>query len=364
METIFEVGAGRTTRPNPRKWKGKRNKDWNGDRDEIERPRTSTERVYQREAADSEDSVSSTSSDVFETDIDPMNTSVIVVSNVLPLDIVFDEESMTWSAEWSNDVDGLGWSGNSSWEAGGFRRVIHVGVPNVYVPAKYRDDLEQLLNHFDCVPVYLEAQEAHDHYQGWCKAVIWPVFHNIIDLYNASKVKTRSSSASDGHVPSMLTSGSKFEQEHATGGDPGTRGEFSSTQEDKRSEWVPQKSWHPFMQEQAWPAHKAVTAKFARVVFQSFADGDTIWIQDYHLLLLPSFLARKIPRANIGIFLHVPFPSSEIFRTLSFREEILRSMLCSDHVGFHQFEYARYVTASFSPQLDSSHISDFCIWSF
>ena len=72
---------------------------------------------------------------------------------------------------------------------------------------------------------------------------------------------------------------------------------------------------------------------------QEYSPGDTIWVQDYHLLLLPSYLLRKLPRANVGLFLHIPFPSSEIFRNLSVREEILRSMLSADHIGFHLYEY-------------------------
>jgi trehalose 6-phosphate synthase/phosphatase len=72
---------------------------------------------------------------------------------------------------------------------------------------------------------------------------------------------------------------------------------------------------------------------------QEYSPGDTIWVQDYHLLLLPSYLLRKLPRANVGLFLHIPFPSSEIFRNLSVREEILRSMLSADHIGFHLYEF-------------------------
>ena len=62
----------------------------------------------------------------------------------------------------------------------------------------------------------------------------------------------------------------------------------------------------------------------------------------FHLLILPSYLTRRIPMAKVGLFLHTPFPSSEIFRTLWCREDILRGMLNADQVGFHLFEYARH----------------------
>jgi trehalose 6-phosphate synthase/phosphatase len=65
-------------------------------------------------------------------------------------------------------------------------------------------------------------------------------------------------------------------------------------------------------------------------------------VQDYHLLLTPSYILRKVRSANIGLFLHVPFPSSEVFRALSVRKELLRGMLNADHIGFHLFEYARH----------------------
>jgi trehalose 6-phosphate synthase/phosphatase len=60
----------------------------------------------------------------------------------------------------------------------------------------------------------------------------------------------------------------------------------------------------------------------------------------------PSYIIRKIRGANVGLFLHVPFPSSEVFRTLSSRKELLRGMLNADHIGFHLFEYARHFMSS------------------
>jgi trehalose 6-phosphate synthase/phosphatase len=64
-------------------------------------------------------------------------------------------------------------------------------------------------------------------------------------------------------------------------------------------------------------------------------------VHDYHLLLLPSFILRKLRTASVGLFLHTPFPASEVFRTLPVRDELLRGMLNADLVGFHLFEYAR-----------------------
>ena len=87
----------------------------------------------------------------------------------------------------------------------------------------------------------------------------------------------------------------------------------------------------------------ARSAQFADVIVQHFNEGDLVWIHGFHLLLLPSFLTRRVgPMAKIGLFLHTPFPSSEIFRTLWCREDLLRGMLNADQVGFHLYEYARH----------------------
>lgn len=95
-------------------------------------------------------------------------------------------------------------------------------------------------------------------------------------------------------------------------------------------------------EKELWAAYNTVNRKFAEVVVQYFNEGDLVWIHGFHLLILPSYLTRRIPMAKVGIFLHTPFPSSEIFRTLWCREDILRGMLNADQVGFHLFEYARH----------------------
>jgi trehalose 6-phosphate synthase/phosphatase len=69
------------------------------------------------------------------------------------------------------------------------------------------------------------------------------------------------------------------------------------------------------------------------VVEESASDCDFVWIHDYHLLVLPSLLRKRFNRIRAGLFLHSPFPSSEIFRTFPKREELLRSLLNADLIG-------------------------------
>lgn len=91
-----------------------------------------------------------------------------------------------------------------------------------------------------------------------------------------------------------------------------------------------------------WTSYNSVNRQFADIVIQCFNEGDLVWIHGFHLLILPSYLTRKIPMAKVGLFLHTPFPSSEIFRTVWCREDLLRGMLNADQVGFHLYEYARH----------------------
>ena len=91
-----------------------------------------------------------------------------------------------------------------------------------------------------------------------------------------------------------------------------------------------------------WASYNKVNRQFADIVVQCFNEGDLVWVHGFHLLLLPSYLTRRIPMAKVGLFLHTPFPSSEIFRTVWCREDLLRGMLNADQVGFHLYEYARH----------------------
>ncbi|GLB51689.1 bifunctional alpha,alpha-trehalose-phosphate synthase (UDP-forming)/trehalose-phosphatase [Neptunitalea chrysea] len=91
-----------------------------------------------------------------------------------------------------------------------------------------------------------------------------------------------------------------------------------------------------------WESYKRVNQKFADVVLENAEDGDTIWVHDYQLLLLPQYIKQKKPDTSIGFFLHIPFPSYEVFRTFPWREEVLEGMLGADLIGFHTYDYERH----------------------
>jgi hypothetical protein len=110
-------------------------------------------------------------------------------------------------------------------------------------------------------PVELNAGEYEAYYEGYSNATIWPLYHDAIR-------------------PPVF--------EH---------------------------SW--------WPAYVAVNERFADEVAAVAAPGATVWVQDYHLQLVPSMLRARRPDVRIAFFLHIPFPPPELFRRLPRRREIL-----------------------------------------
>jgi trehalose 6-phosphate synthase/phosphatase len=97
-----------------------------------------------------------------------------------------------------------------------------------------------------------------------------------------------------------------------------------------------------FYREEFWEAYVRINRKYADEAMPLLEIGDKVWIHDYHLMLLPSLIRQKFPWVSIGFFLHIPFPSFEIFRLLPWRKEILEGLLGSDLVGFHTYDYERH----------------------
>jgi trehalose-6-phosphate synthase len=85
-----------------------------------------------------------------------------------------------------------------------------------------------------------------------------------------------------------------------------------------------------------WRAYEDVNAKFAEVVaVESSAESPVILIQDFHFALLPKLLRKKIPKATIALFWHIPWPNAETFGVCPWKREVLTHMLSADILGFH-----------------------------
>ncbi len=95
-----------------------------------------------------------------------------------------------------------------------------------------------------------------------------------------------------------------------------------------------------------WNSYIKVNQKFADSVIKNIQKGDTVWIHDYQLLLCPKMIKDARPDVTIGFFLHIPFPSFEIFRIFPWREPLLEGILGADLVGFHTYDYERHFLSS------------------
>lgn len=94
--------------------------------------------------------------------------------------------------------------------------------------------------------------------------------------------------------------------------------------------------------ERDWEYYVQVNARFARAIVENSAPEDRIWIQDYHMMMVPEQVRALNPRLSLGFFCHIPFPHYEVFRILPTRKEILRGILGSNIIGFQTPGYAKY----------------------
>ncbi len=95
-------------------------------------------------------------------------------------------------------------------------------------------------------------------------------------------------------------------------------------------------------------AYEEANLKFCEEIIKIIKPGDFIWVHDYQLFLLPEMIRKKVPDATIGFFLHIPFPSFELFRLLPrhWRKEIINGMLGADLIGFHTQDYTQHFIKS------------------
>jgi len=169
----------------------------------------------------------------------------------------------------------------------------------------------------NCFPIFIPSAVNQNHYIGMCKQVLWPAFHNI-DLLDLS---------TSGY--GNLTDPESSPPNHRPKDAP-------STWDQARI----QKSW--------WEAYKDVNQMFLTEIRKHLQPDDTAWVHDYHLALLPKLLEdlqmKEVGKrtTNTVFFLHIPFPTSQIFRELECGESILEGILAADVVGFHTFDYARH----------------------
>ncbi len=87
---------------------------------------------------------------------------------------------------------------------------------------------------------------------------------------------------------------------------------------------------------ESWAVYRDVNRKFADAAAEQVAPGGTVWVHDYHLMLVPAMIREQRPDIRIGFFLHIPFPPQELFMRMPWREEVLLGLLGADLIGFQR----------------------------
>lgn len=222
----------------------------------------------------------------------------IIVANMLPLNAQRNTDTGKWCFSWDEDSPLLQLKDGFSSET----EVIYVGSLKDEIDAIEQEEVAQkLLEDFNCVPTFLPHDLQQKFYYGFCKQHLWPLFHYML--------------------PMCPDHGDRFD----------------------RLLW------------QAYVSANKIFADKVREVINP--EEDSVWIHDYHLMVLPTFLRKRYNRVKLGFFLHSPFPSSEIYRTLPVRDEILRGLLNCDLIGFHTFDYARHFLSCCSRMLGLNYES-------
>jgi len=158
-------------------------------------------------------------------------------------------------------------------------KIVWAGIADNLPEDVKSDSFEN--DNFDILPVTIPKKVNDLYYGGFCNDLIWPLFH---------------------YFPSYAVFNNDY-----------------------------------------FKAYEEANLKFCEELVKTIKPGDFIWIHDYQLMLLPEMIRQKMPDATIGFFLHIPFPSFEIFRLLPrpWRESVIKGLLGADLVGFHTHDYTQ-----------------------
>ena len=159
-----------------------------------------------------------------------------------------------------------------------------IGWPGAVVPEDVQPEVTKRLADDNLIPVFLSADEEEDFYNRVCNETLWPLLHYFGDRLRLTP--------------------------------------------------------------EAWQRYVHVNERFADAILAHVKPDSRVWVHDFHLMLVPAMLRRREPNLAIGFFLHTPFPSSEVYRLLPAREEVLRGLLGADYVSFQVGDYARHFRSS------------------
>jgi trehalose 6-phosphate synthase/phosphatase len=208
---------------------------------------------------------------------------LVIVSNRLPFTVVNEDGGPQFKVSSGGLTTGL-WSYLEREAAGSDERpeFVWLGWPGASVaPADEPAVKAYAEKEFKALPVFLPEDKMDRFYHGFCNKTLWPLFHYFPDLTH-------------------------YEEDY-------------------------------------WEEYKQVNRIFAEAVLKVLRPDDLLWVHDYQLMLVPGLVREQFPDMPIGFFLHIPFPSYEVFRLLprAWRVEIVEGLLGSSLVGFHTYDYTR-----------------------
>lgn len=222
----------------------------------------------------------------------------MIVSNRLPITVMRREDGFRFKTSIGGLVSGISsYLDSIKGRSLARKEYAWIGWPGVTVESE-ADQVRlgtTLREKYNAYPVFLTEAAMDSFYHGFCNKIIWPLFHGF---------------------PSYVV-----------------------------------------YDETTWEQYQRVNEQFCDSVSAVVEPGDVVWIHDYHLMLLPRYLRERRPDAAIGFFLHIPFPSFEIFRLLpdQWRRGILEGLLGADLVGFHTYDYTNYFTRCVVRMLGHDH---------
>ncbi len=168
------------------------------------------------------------------------------------------------------------------------------GIAANKLTSEQKKNITEKLDRDNFIPVFLSQKDIDSYYSGFSNRTIWPLFHYFTQ--------------------------------------------------------------YTVFNEQLWDAYYKVNRIFCEAVIREANPGDIVWVHDYQLLLLPQMLREKMPDLTIGFFLHIPFPSFEVFRILPWRRELLEGLLGADLIGFHIYDYVRHFLSSMRNRFGIEHV--------
>jgi len=207
---------------------------------------------------------------------------IVMITNRLPIQVIKQKDgSYTFPRQLFSPPSGVATAFSSTMSSMRYS-ITWVGWPGEHFHKDEQPQVREQLKKKNMVPVFLDKEESKLYYIGFSRKILWHLFH-----YRALDVETLKSAREE------------------------------------------------------WDAYNRVNQRFAQIALEHSNEHSLFWVHDYQLLLVPYFLRGQQRSAQIGFYLHVPFPSSEMYRVLPFRIPILQGMLSSNFIGFQTMAYER-----------------------